>query len=133
MTLGNNHLTVQVNGPVLSCVLNRPDSLNSFSDEMILGLQDALQEARENDEIKVVVLSGAGRAFSAGGDVKNMGKATSEDIYDHVGILNELILSIKDLPKPVIAVVHGYAAGAGFNLALACDQILSRAKKVSSS
>ncbi|MBA2176409.1 enoyl-CoA hydratase [Halobacillus locisalis] len=125
MNLGNDHLAVQVNGPVLSCVLNRPDSLNAFSDDMILGLQGALQEARENEEIKVVVLSGAGRAFSAGGDVKNMGKATSQDIYDHVGILNELILSIKELPKPVIAVVHGYAAGAGFNLALACDQILA--------
>ncbi|TGB03894.1 enoyl-CoA hydratase/isomerase family protein [Halobacillus salinus] len=125
MSLGNEHVAVQVNGPVMSCVLNRPDALNAFSDQMIIGLQQALREAKENEDIKTVVLSGAGRAFSAGGDVKNMGDATAQHIYDHVGILNELILQIKELPKPVIAVVHGYAAGAGFNLALACDQILA--------
>ncbi|WP_226584864.1 enoyl-CoA hydratase/isomerase family protein [Halobacillus litoralis] len=125
MKLGNDHLSVDIKGPVMSCVLNRPDSLNAFSKQMIGGLQDALKEAEKNQDVKVVVLSGAGRAFSAGGDVKSMGRSTTQDLYDHVGELNRLILSIKDLPKPVIAVVHGYAAGAGFNLALACDQILA--------
>ncbi len=124
-SLGNDHLLVHVNGPVMSCVLNRPESLNAFSDQMIHGLQAALEEAKRNHEIKVVLLSGAGRAFSAGGDVKNMGKAAPHDIYEHVGELNKAVLMIKDLPKPVVAVVHGYAAGAGFNLALACDQILA--------
>ncbi|MFD2925041.1 enoyl-CoA hydratase/isomerase family protein [Halobacillus naozhouensis] len=123
--LSNDHLSVSLNGPVLSCVLNRPDSLNAFSDRMIAGLQEALLEAENNEEIKVVVLSGAGRSFSAGGDVKNMGKATANHLYEHVGELNQLILKIKDLAKPVVAVVHGYAAGAGFNLALACDQIIA--------
>ncbi|MFC7061925.1 enoyl-CoA hydratase/isomerase family protein [Halobacillus seohaensis] len=124
--LGNDHLSVSVNGPVLSCTLNRPDRLNAFSDHMILGLQDAILEAEHNNEIKVVVLSGAGRAFSAGGDVKTMGgESTASDLYDHVGELNKLILMIKDLSKPVVAVVHGYAAGAAFNLALACDQIIA--------
>ncbi|UOR13945.1 enoyl-CoA hydratase/isomerase family protein [Halobacillus amylolyticus] len=123
--MSNDHLSVSLNGPVLSCVLNRPDSLNAFSDQMITGLQEALSEAEHNAEVKVVVLSGAGRSFSAGGDVKNMGKATANDLYEHVGELNKLILMIKDLAKPVVAVVHGYAAGAGFNLALACDQIIA--------
>ncbi|UOQ95751.1 enoyl-CoA hydratase [Halobacillus shinanisalinarum] len=123
--MSNDHLSVSLNGPVLSCVLNRPDSLNAFSDEMITGLQEALSEAEHNAEVKVVVLSGAGRSFSAGGDVKNMGKATANHLYEHVGELNKLILMIKDLAKPVVAVVHGYAAGAGFNLALACDQIIA--------
>ncbi|MCP3029098.1 enoyl-CoA hydratase/isomerase family protein [Halobacillus sp. A5] len=123
--LGNAHLNVSVNGPVMSCVLNRPDSLNAFSDQMISGLQEAIQAAEENNEVKVVVLSGAGRAFSAGGDVKSMGEATSSHLYDHVGELNKLILMMKDLPKPIVGVVHGYAAGAGFNLALSCDQILA--------
>ncbi|MCP3030150.1 enoyl-CoA hydratase [Halobacillus sp. A1] len=124
-SLSNEHLQVNLNGPVLSCVLNRPDSLNAFSDEMIFGLHEALREAENNHEIKVVVLSGAGRAFSAGGDVKSMGSAGASELYDHVGELNKLILKIKDISKPVIAVVHGYAAGAGFNLALACDQIIA--------
>ncbi|SFG50888.1 2-(1,2-epoxy-1,2-dihydrophenyl)acetyl-CoA isomerase [Halobacillus alkaliphilus] len=125
MKLGNDHLSVDLNGPVLSCVLNRPDALNAFSDDMISGLKEAIKEADQNDDIKVVVLSGAGRAFSAGGDVKGMGSGSSQEVYDHIGKLNELILMIKDLSKPVIAVVHGYAAGAGFNLVLACDQILA--------
>lgn len=125
MKLGNDHLIVEVRGPVLSCVLNRPDSLNAFSDKMMIGLQEAMDEAAHNADIKVVVLSGAGRSFSAGGDVKNMGQATPNELYEHVGELNRVILKIKDLAKPVVAVVHGYAAGAGFNLALACDQILA--------
>ncbi|CDQ20496.1 2-(1,2-epoxy-1,2-dihydrophenyl)acetyl-CoA isomerase [Halobacillus karajensis] len=125
MNLGNDHLTVEMKGPVLSCVLNRPDALNAFSDRMIAGLQEAIAEAERNDNVKVVVLSGAGRAFSAGGDVKSMGTATSQQLYDHVGKLNRLILTITELPKPVVAVVHGYAAGAGLNLALACDQLLA--------
>ncbi|QAS51974.1 enoyl-CoA hydratase/isomerase family protein [Halobacillus litoralis] len=126
MKLGNEHLNVSINGPVMSCMLNRPDSLNAFSDDMIIGLQEAIKVASENDDVKVVVLSGAGRAFSAGGDVKNMGeKVTANHLYEHVGELNRLVLMLKDIPKPVIAAVHGYAAGAGFNLALACDQIIA--------
>ncbi|MBN8235943.1 enoyl-CoA hydratase [Halobacillus kuroshimensis] len=125
MKLGNDHVAVDINGPVMSCVLNRPDSLNAFSDQMIGGLMEALEEASRNEEVKVITLSGAGRSFSAGGDVKSMGEASAQHLYDHVGELNKLILKIKDVPKPVVAVVHGYAAGAGFNLALACDQILA--------
>ncbi|ELK48940.1 enoyl-CoA hydratase [Halobacillus sp. ACCC02827] len=125
---GNEHLTVQVNGPIMHCVLNRPEALNAFSDQMISGLMKALKEAEESEDVKAVVLSGAGRSFSAGGDVKGMGQASAAKLYDHVGKLNQLILAIKALPKPVIAVVHGYAAGAGFNLALACDQILAAEK-----
>ncbi|MYL30221.1 enoyl-CoA hydratase [Halobacillus halophilus] len=125
MKLGNDHVAVDINGPVMSCVLNRPDSLNAFSDQMIGGLMEALEEASGNEDVKVIVLSGAGRSFSAGGDVKSMGEASAQHLYDHVGELNKLILKIKDVPKPVVAVVHGYAAGAGFNLALACDQILA--------
>lgn len=125
MKLGNEHVAVDINGPVMSCVLNRPESLNAFSDQMIGGLMEALEEASRNEEVKVITLSGAGRSFSAGGDVKSMGEASAQHLYDHVGELNKLILKIKDVPKPVVAVVHGYAAGAGFNLALACDQILA--------
>ncbi|UOQ43872.1 enoyl-CoA hydratase [Halobacillus salinarum] len=121
----NEHLIVNINGPVMSCVLNRPESLNAFSDEMIAALQRALKTAADKEDIKAVILSGSGRAFSAGGDIKNMDKASPKDIYDHVGKLNDAVLMIKEINKPVIAVVHGYAAGAGLNLALACDQILA--------
>ncbi|MDX8360218.1 MULTISPECIES: enoyl-CoA hydratase [Bacillaceae] len=121
----NEHLIVNIEGPIMVLTLNRPESLNPFSSHMILGLSEAMEIARDNDDIRAVVIRGAGRAFSAGGDVKSMGVASSQQIYDHIGKLNECIKLMKDLPKPIIAAVHGFAAGAGFNLALACDLIIA--------
>lgn len=121
----SDHLIINKNGSVLSMTLNRPESLNAFSPEMILTLTEALREAQNNPEVKVIVLSGAGRSFSAGGDVKTMGQANATGVYDHIGRLNECILAMKATEKPIIAAVHGFAAGAGFNLALACDLIVA--------
>lgn len=121
----NDHLIVDKKEGILKLTLNRPESLNAFSSEMIMGLKEAIKQAENDEEVRVIVLSGAGRAFSAGGDVKKMGDRTPIMTYERLGNLNELILSMKDLEKPIIAVVHGYAAGAGFNLALACDMILA--------
>ncbi|MBI0575776.1 enoyl-CoA hydratase/isomerase family protein [Neobacillus cucumis] len=117
------HLNVEKLGPVLSLMLNRPESLNAFSLEMILGLTSAIRDAQTDADVQVIVLSGAGRAFSAGGDVKTMGQADPAQVYEHIGKLNKLILTMKAVEKPIIASVHGFAAGAGFNLALACDLI----------
>lgn len=121
----NKHLNVNLQGAVLSLQLNRPDSLNAFSPEMIAGLLSEIQGASGNPDIGAIILSGAGRSFSAGGDVKTMGKAGSSETYEHIGKLNELILAMRALEKPIIAVVHGFAAGAAFNLALASDIILA--------
>ncbi|SEB14845.1 2-(1,2-epoxy-1,2-dihydrophenyl)acetyl-CoA isomerase [Thalassobacillus cyri] len=118
-------LLVQVEGSVMNLTLNRPESLNSFSPAMIADLKKSINQAKQDENIRVVILTGAGRSFSAGGDVKTMGTSEPIDAYEHIGKLNELILAIKDLEKPVIAAVHGFAAGAGFNLALACDIILA--------
>ncbi|NRD80349.1 enoyl-CoA hydratase [Bacillus sp. BRMEA1] len=119
------HLIVEKLGPVLSLTLNRPESLNAFSPQMILGLKEALKNAQTDEDIQVIVLSGAGRSFSAGGDVKTMGQSGAVQVYEHIGKLNELILQMKETEKPIIAAVHGFAAGAGFNLALACDLIVA--------
>ncbi|KAB2338582.1 enoyl-CoA hydratase [Cytobacillus depressus] len=121
----NDHLLVENNAGVMNLILNRPDRLNAFSPEMISGLKDAINRAKNDETIRVVTISGAGRAFSAGGDVRRMGKGTSLGTYEHLGHLNELILAMNELEKPIIAAVHGYAAGAGFNLALASDIILA--------
>ena len=121
----NNHLNVNLQGAVLSLQLNRPDSLNAFSPEMIEGLLTEIQSADSNPDIRAIILSGAGRSFSAGGDVKTMGEAKSSETYEHIGKLNELVLAMRALEKPIIAVVHGFAAGAAFNLALASDIILA--------
>ncbi|PGY06391.1 enoyl-CoA hydratase/isomerase family protein [Bacillus sp. AFS031507] len=119
------HLVVEKLGPVLSLTLNRPQSLNAFSPDMILGLKDALKNAQTDEDVQVIVLSGAGRSFCAGGDVKSMGAGGGIHVYDHIGKVNELIILMKETEKPIIASVHGYAAGAGFNLALACDLIVA--------
>ena len=124
-SMTQEHLLVEKLGPVLSLTLNRPESLNAFSPEMIFGLTNTIREAQTNADLQVIVLYGAGRSFSAGGDVKTMGQASSEQIYEHIGRLNELILTMKATEKPIIAAVHGFAAGAGFNLALACDMIIA--------
>ncbi|MGG1632692.1 enoyl-CoA hydratase/isomerase family protein [Rossellomorea sp. NRS-1567] len=118
-------LLIETTDRVLTLTLNRPDSLNSFDESMLAGIVEALQQAEHNQEIRAIVIRGAGRAFSAGGDVKTMGSATSTEVYEHIGILNTCIKAIKEIEKPVIASVHGFAAGAGFNLALACDLIIA--------
>ncbi|OLO38883.1 enoyl-CoA hydratase [Alkalihalophilus pseudofirmus] len=123
--MSNQHFLKQIEAGVMRLSLNRPEALNAFSEEMLRGLISSIQEAKQNEDIKVVVLNGSGRAFSSGGDVKNMGETSGTKTYEFVGILNELILEIKSLNKPVVASVHGFAAGAGFNLALACDLIIA--------
>ena len=119
------HLVKEMHGKVLVLTLNRPESLNAFSPDMIAGLTAEMKEAGKNPEVRAIVLTGAGRAFSAGGDVKTMGSNKPGDVYEHLGRMNECILSIKAIEKPVIAAVQGFAAGAGFNLALACDLIIA--------
>lgn len=123
--MGNEHLLVNTEGGIMQLTLNRPDSLNAFSPEMINGLKEALTDAKQNEDIRVVTLTGAGRSFSAGGDVKGMGQGSPSDVYEHIGHLNELILQMTDLEKPIIAVIHGFCAGAGVCLAMACDQIIA--------
>ena len=119
------HLLKEVVGSVLVLTLNRPESLNAFSEEMITGLIHELKEADNSPAIKVIVLNGSGRAFCAGGDVKTMGTKSPTKTYDYLGVINECILTMKAVEKPIIAAVHGFAAGAGFNLALACDLIVA--------
>ncbi|WP_087972407.1 enoyl-CoA hydratase/isomerase family protein [Oceanobacillus rekensis] len=121
----SNHLLVNINNGIMNIKLNRPESLNAFSTEMISGLKEALRNAKTNNDVRVITISGSGRSFSSGGDVKRMGKRKPIETYEHIGNLNELILAMRDLEKPIIAAVHGYAAGAGFNLALASDMILA--------
>jgi len=124
-TKEKKHLLSHVEEGVMHLTLNRPDSLNAFSTEMITDLKDAIKQVKEDETIRVLTLSGSGRSFSAGGDVKTMGTNDSIETYDHIGELNELILAMRDLEKPIIAAVHGFAAGAGFNLALASDLIVA--------
>lgn len=105
--------------------LNRPDKLNAFAGTMREDLLQALQSLESDDACRVVVITGAGRAFCAGGDVESMaGLQKNGDVASLQKLLDAgktVVLQIAGMSKPVIASVNGIAAGAGCNLALACD------------
>lgn len=102
--------------------LNRPDVFNSFNQEMAFALQKALKEAAQNEEVRAIVLTGEGKAFCAGQDLAEAtdpeGPELQSIVKDHYNPILELICTIE---KPIIAAVNGVAAGAGANIALACD------------
>src|SRR5690606_1335309 len=116
---------LEINGGVAEITLNRPDKYNAFNREMSLLLQEKLDKCASG-EIRAVVITGAGKAFSAGQDLKEviemegggLGNILSEQ-------LNPIVIKIRNLEKPVIAAVNGVAAGAGANIAIACDIVVA--------
>lgn len=128
---GIEDLTVSLDGQVLSITLNRPDSLNSLTEDMMTALADALEQAAADPAVKVVRLGGAGRGFCAGAGISAEDQAARRPRSEGDGLLDEAnraIRAITALPKPAVAVVHGPAAGVGVSLALACDVILASEK-----
>ena len=119
---------MEVNASVAFITLNRPDKLNSFNREMALLLQEKLEECKNDPSIRAVLITGAGKGFSAGQD---LAEAADPDGPGLERILKEqfnpIILRIKELAKPVIAAVNGVAAGAGANIALNCDIVIAAA------
>lgn len=106
--------------------LNRPDKLNALSRELVQEVMQALDELSANQEIKVIVLSGEGKAFSAGGDISSMRELSdAHEVAEWIEYISGLSQKIISLDKYVIAAVHGYAAGAGFSIALAADFIVA--------
>ena len=119
---------VTTDGPLRLITLNRPEKLNAFTEEMHLALRAALESARDDDACRAVLLTGAGRGFCAGQDLGDRDPAKGEvpDLGETLrNFFNPNIRLIRDMPKPVIAAVNGAAAGAGANIALACDIVLA--------
>src|SRR6478672_8468841 len=110
---------------ILTITLNRPEKLNSFIGHMRRDLAEALEHAGSERSVRVVIITGAGRGFCAGGDVEFMAelmeRRDTEEFSRILGAGRRVILAIRQMTKPVIAAVNGIAAGAGCNLALACD------------
>lgn len=106
--------------------LNRPEALNSLDTELSERLYEVLEMVDMRDDIRVVVLTGSGRNFCAGGDINTM-KAfqNTVDAYDFLSKAARAVLKITEMKKPVIGMINGAAAGAGFNIALACDLIFA--------
>ncbi len=110
---------------IVTITLNRPDRLNAFVGHMRRDLAEALEEAGSDPHVRVVIINGQGRAFCSGGDVQFMAELLerndAEEFSRILGAARRVILAIRHMTKPVIASIEGPAAGAGFNLALACD------------
>jgi 2-(1,2-epoxy-1,2-dihydrophenyl)acetyl-CoA isomerase len=115
-------LTVEAG--MATITLNRPKALNSMNDALVDELTDTLAKVEADNAVRVVVLTGAGRAFCAGGDLNYLQSLTNQlAARAFITKVGNLVETIMQMPKPVIAMVNGVAAGAGFNLALACDII----------
>ncbi|MFC5587727.1 enoyl-CoA hydratase/isomerase family protein [Sporosarcina soli] len=121
-----NVLQKEKKNQVLYLTLNRPEKLNALSADLTSSLINALKEAETDDDVKVIILTGAGRAFCAGGDVSTMGaRRDPAAITASMKVISSITKTILQLDKYVISAVHGYAAGAGFSLALASDFIIA--------
>lgn len=123
-------ITTELENQVLTIKLHRPDKLNSFTQPMARKLQDALKKAGNNDQVRCVLLTGSGKAFCVGQDLPEVvDRANYDEDYelgDTVrGSYNPIIKGIRHLKKPVVCAVNGTAAGAGANIAFACDIILA--------
>jgi enoyl-CoA hydratase len=108
--------------------LNRPESRNALSTDLLLALQDELASIREDSDTLVVVLSGTGTAFCSGADLKEFGpRPTPEQGLTRFTLIEAVLAQLRDLPQPTIAAVNGAAIGPGWGLSMTCDLCLSSA------
>jgi 2-(1,2-epoxy-1,2-dihydrophenyl)acetyl-CoA isomerase len=123
--MAEDQIKVAEDNGIVTITLNRPERLNAFVGHMRRDLAETLEEAGSDPHVRVVIITGAGRAFCAGGDVHFMAelveRGDTEEFARLLGAARRVILAIRQMTKPVIASVNGAASGAGFNLALACD------------
>lgn len=119
-----SHVLYETRGNIAIITLNRPEARNAFSPEMILLWNSFLDDAREDDEIRVIVVTGNGDTFCSGGDIQDMadGKLKSWDMKNFLweGV-HRIVLTLEDIDKPVIAAINGAAMGAGMDMAIMCD------------
>lgn len=120
-------LTFEKKEKVAYITLNRPEKFNSINKELAHKFQDALDDCASDESIRCVVISGTGKAFCAGQDLGEIvdpnGPPLDEIVSNHY---NPIVLKIRNLEKPVIGAVNGVAAGAGANIALACDIVIAK-------
>jgi enoyl-CoA hydratase/carnithine racemase len=115
-----------VEGPVARVTINRPERRNAMSFAVMRGLRDAMNDARSDDAVRVIVLTGAGdRAFCAGADLAGIAEGSAAAAHDDRGVLADLFRDMWGLGKPIIARVRGYALAGGMGLAMSCDFVIA--------
>lgn len=123
-------IQVKIENKIAFITLNRPEVFNSFNREMALALQGVLDDCDKNEEVRAIVLTGNGKAFCAGQDLKEvtspeLNPGFKKILEEHY---NPIITRIRKIKKPVIGAINGVAAGAGANIALACDIVIAHEK-----
>ena len=120
------------NGPLLEIHLNRPDQLNAFNEEMSRAFITSLEGARDDERTRAILITGRGRGFCSGQDLGNRNPDTMSEAPNLektiLELYNPLVKLIREMPKPVICAVNGVAAGAGVNIAIACDIVVANEK-----
>jgi 2-(1,2-epoxy-1,2-dihydrophenyl)acetyl-CoA isomerase len=112
---------------VATITLNRPESLNSMNDDLMMGLSSALACVANDEDVRVVILTGAGRGFCSGADLNNAAQPSPDDPGTAgVDLFNPAIRALASCPVPTVARINGVAAGGGFGLALVCDIAIAR-------
>jgi 2-(1,2-epoxy-1,2-dihydrophenyl)acetyl-CoA isomerase len=119
------HLLTKQDGAVLTITMNRPEVLNAFNDTLLDELAQAVEAASQDDSVRCVIITGAGRAFGAGQDLQSLAASRASSghlkVSEHLQRYHKVEHTIRTMPKPVIAAVQGVAAGISCNIALACD------------
>lgn len=128
MAIESNRIEVEVDGGIATLWLNRPENANVIDLKLVQAMRSACFDLEERADIKVIVLRGRGKQFCGGGDIgmfrdnlDTMGRFIKDVIAD----FHEIVLSLRKMPMPVVAVVHGAVAGGGLSLALACDFVIA--------
>jgi len=126
----SNFIQLQIDDAVATITLNRPEVFNSFNREMAFALQNTLDQCASDEQVRVIVLRGSGKAFCAGQDLKEvtdpeLNPGFKKILEEHY---NPIITRLRAIKKPVIGAINGVAAGAGANIALACDVVVAHEK-----
>lgn len=118
-----DELLIEMDGPVAVVTMNRPDKLNAFSDAMHVAMQEVWQHLALDRSVRSIVLTGAGRAFSTGGDIPSFIKSYESPIHRRESLrgAQRLLNAMLDCPKPMVAAVNGPAIGLGCSVAISCD------------
>ena len=124
--MSSKHLIIEKKDKIASIILNRPQMMNAMSKEMILGLRDAVLEIGMDEDIRVVILKGAGDHFCSGADLNLFTENTAS--YEWISAMKgvgQIVKTLREMPQPVITMLKGVAVGGGANLALAADFVIA--------